>query len=212
MTEELQILFEQFLSGKLNEAERQIFQSRLESNEEFSNKFSLYKEMSVFMSEKVKYNSQISVLREVGESYKRENQEIPYKNYRRQFYSIVLAGLLLLFIYGAYQAYSKAKSESSHQYAMTNYRFPKAQGTRSIVEAQTKLDSAILLFDLRRMEQSKELFESILKEDSSSEISNRYLSHIYFHERNYTQSYYFIEQVIDKDSIDIQFRRILEKL
>ena len=77
--------------------------------------------------------------------------------------------------------------EDRHERLMVQYVYPENRGTRSLSKAVTKLDSAIYLFDLRKFDNSRILFEQVLEKDSLNQDANFYMAHISFLNIDYNE-------------------------
>lgn len=99
MKEDLQILFEQYISGAMTSSEKTTFETRLKSDEGFRREFDLYKEMDGFLDDMEKKGAALGVLREVGEEVKapKGNDGILWKVALGLLFMILIGLLITIF-------------------------------------------------------------------------------------------------------------------
>lgn len=73
-------------------------------------------------------------------------------------------------------------------------------GTKSNGKLRSKLDSALYYYDIRDFDRSRELFETFIPEDTNDTIAI-HLTHLYFLDRNYTESKKMLNIVSDSSSL-----------
>ncbi len=110
------------------------------------------------------------------------------KNYFFLYLKVAAFIVLLVCIGLLHKLNIDSERVESEQIFASLYSEPQSSSSRSGSYLASKLDSAILLFDKHEFGASKNLFSSIIKEDSSSALSLRYLAHIAIQEKNYTSA------------------------
>lgn len=189
MNEAHQILFEKYISGRLNEAETTDFEARLNSDPSFKEDYELFQTMDAHSSEKSRNKSALDALNEVHEE---ETDNLhdniasavkTQKGFNFKLYLIILAVLGAIAFF-AYKKLMKTSGESVlYAEIMENhYELPANRGTRSLSPNSTKLDSAVYYFDLRDFDTSQQLFEDL---DATFKERIFYLSHIHFLKQDY---------------------------
>ena len=189
MKRESQELYRQYLNNDLTGDDLSAFENRLATDVEFKRDFALYKEMEGFLDAQTKHGEALSVLKDVGAEMGGDKVE---RGSRKMKWWLVAAALVIGI--GGWYVFQEYQATKYHENLLAKYIYPPNRGTRSVESASTKIDSAIYYFDLRRMDDSKALFLEIIETDSLNKDANFYLGHIYFHEKNYLKTLFFLEK------------------
>lgn len=212
MNEAQQILFEKYIKGELDSAEKASFESRLNSESGLKEDFELFKKMNAFTAEKSKNTKALHVLQEVHSAETQnieDNIASSVKNEMRFNFKrfLIIAAVLSGIAFFAYQKIIKVSDESVLYAEIMEdyYELPANKGTRSLGAGATKLDSAVYYFDVRDFDKSQQMFENL---DATVEERAFYLSHIYFLQQDYKQCVSWIDGlppgVITEDLIELK--------
>jgi len=203
-----QILFEGYLQSRLKSEALNEFKARLTEDNLFREEFELYKEMENFMQEHVDNKEAMSALQEVA-AQERQGPVDQIKSGRNMKWIILVLVLgltaLLISIMG------QGISDSKHKELMAMIYTNTSSSSRSVELPTATLEKGIHYFNLMRMEESKELFTTVLAQNPNDEVSNRYMAYILFSEREYKQSLNHLKKVKQLTAVDISLLDIINK-
>lgn len=203
-----QILFEGYLQSQLKSEALNEFKARLTEDSLFREEFELYKEMENFMQEHVDNKEAMSALQEVA-AQERQGPVDQIKSGRNMKWIILVLVLgltaLLISIMG------QGTSDSKHKELMAMIYTNTSSSSRSVELPTATLEKGIHYFNLMRMEESKELFTTVLAQNPNDEVSNRYMAYILFSEREYKQSLNHLKKVKQLTAVDISLLDIINK-
>ena len=172
----------------------------------FREEFELYKEIENFVQERVENKEAMSALQEVAAQERQGPVDQIKSGSNTKWIILVLAlGLTALLI----SMMGQGISDSKHKELMAMIYTNTSSSSRSAERPTATLEKGIHFFNLRRMEESKELFTTVLAQNPNDEVSNRYMAYIFFSEREYKQSLNHLKKIKQLTAVDISLLCLL---